>query len=194
MNITQVSEVSSSNAMENAGFKKSVSFVLEQGVKIDTIATDRHNTIASTMKKKFTPQNNINHQYDVWHMSKWLKKKLSKAIKTKANEPLAEWCHSITNHFWWSCKTCEGDPDLLREKWTSIIHHIVNKHSWVGNRKYHKCAHKRLTKQQMKQKKWLKAGSPAHIALQNIVFNSKFLNDMGNLTEFCHTGDIFKTV
>ena len=70
--VVQVSEVTSSNAMEKEGFKCCIESLEDDRVQIDRIATDRHVSISSFMNKEH-PQ--INHQYDVWHLSKWVVKK-----------------------------------------------------------------------------------------------------------------------
>ena len=36
----------------------------------------------------------------------------------------------------------------------------------------------------------MKAGTPVHVALEDIICNKKFLNDLGKLTEFHHTGEL----
>ena len=64
--LVQVSEVSSSNAMENEGCQRSLKKVMNQNVKIRSLATDRHTTITAEMRKKYP---SIIHQYDVWHLS-----------------------------------------------------------------------------------------------------------------------------
>ncbi len=43
--LVQVSEVSSSNAMENKGCQRCLNKVISQNVKIRSLATDRHTTI-----------------------------------------------------------------------------------------------------------------------------------------------------
>ena len=78
-NVVQVSEVSSSNAMEKEGFSRCLQDLEEKGIMINRIATDRHVSIRS-MKKDFP---HINHQYDVWHLSKWVVKKLTNKAKQK---------------------------------------------------------------------------------------------------------------
>ena len=66
--VVQVSEVTSSNAMEKEGFKHCIESLEDDRVQIDQIATDRHVSISSFLNKK---RPRINHQYDVWHLSKW---------------------------------------------------------------------------------------------------------------------------
>ena len=185
--VVQVTEVSSSNAMEKEGFERCVARVENNDIKISRIATDRHSSIAKSMKTK---HKGIRHQYDVWHVSKWVVKKLTKKAKVKSCKELSPWIQSISNHLWWSAATCGGDEELLREKWKSILHHVVNKHSWKDAKQFKKCAHKRLTNAQRKKTKWLTPGSPAHVALEEVVLNDRLLKDIGKLTDFCHTGEL----
>ena len=74
----------------------------------------------------------INHQYDVWHLSKWVVKKLTNKAKQKGCEELSTWIQSIAKHLWWSAATCNGSVDLLREKWKSVFNHTTNKRKWSG--------------------------------------------------------------
>ena len=58
----------------------------------------------------------IQHQFDVWHFAKNIKKQLLAVSKKSSCKVLEKWIKSIGNHFWWACGTREGDPDVLREK------------------------------------------------------------------------------
>ena len=94
----------------------------DYGVNINRITTDRHVSISSCMDKE---HRNKKHQYDIWHVSKWVVKQLTKKAKLKGNEDLFPWIQSISNHLWWSAASCNGDVELLREKWRSVLHHTV---------------------------------------------------------------------
>ena len=61
--------------MEKEGLRHCLDKVLAQGVEITSIATDRHVGVASLMKKEYSF---IDHQCDVWHLSKSVTKKLPK--------------------------------------------------------------------------------------------------------------------
>ena len=137
------------------------------------------------MDKVYTP--GINHQYDVWHISKWVVKKLTNKAKLKGCEELFPWIQSISNHIWWCAATCNRNVHLLREKWKSVLHHVVNKHKLSRETLFHKCCHKCIP---LKLNKcWLnEPGSTADLALEEVVLNCKLLKDMVKLTEFCHTG------
>ena len=95
-----------------------------QQVKIRSLATDRHTTITAEMRKKYP---HIIHQYDVWHLSKWVTKKLTKKAKKKGNEPLFKWIKCVSNHLWWCSQTYGGNAEDLQERWVSILNHVVNK-------------------------------------------------------------------
>ena len=74
--VVQVTEASSSNAMEYEGCKRALNSIIKRKVPIRCLTTDRHTTITSKMKNRFTQISK--HQYDVWHLSKWVTKKTFK--------------------------------------------------------------------------------------------------------------------
>jgi len=107
--VVQVTKATSSNAMEKEGFKQCFESLDGDGVEIDRMATDRHVSISSYMNKDH-PE--INHQYDVWHLSKWVVKQLKSKARQKGREELSPWIYSISNHLvvvlcnlWRQCPT-----------------------------------------------------------------------------------------
>ena len=100
--LVQVTEVSSSNAMEYEGCKRTLHSVIKRKVPVRCLTTDRHTTITAKMRTVFPT---INHQYDVWHLSKWVTKKLAKKAKNKGYEELTAWIQCISNHLWWCAAT-----------------------------------------------------------------------------------------
>ena len=108
-------------------------------------------------------------QYDVWHLSKSITKKLSNKAKLKGNENLALWIKSISNHLWWCSSTCNKNAEELLEKWKSVLYHISNKHTWTGNKFFHKCCHPCLTENEGKKKQWLSPTSQAYVAAEEVV-------------------------
>ena len=184
--ITQCTEAGNSNRMEKYAFIKLHEEMESKGIEITQVTTDRHVQIKKYMREH---KGNMRHQFDVWHVCKNLKKKLMRPAKKKVCNVLSKWIKSICNHFWWSCGTCEGNEQLLREKWVSILFHIQNKHEWTGNTLYHQCSHAPLCESQRK-KIWLDPRSEAFIELQKIVLDKTLLKDLKNLTQFSHTGDL----
>ena len=184
--IVEFSLVSSSNAMEYEGCKRSLNSVIKKKVPIRCLTTDRHTTITAKMRTVFPT---IDHQYDVWHLSKWVTKKLSKKAKKKGCEELTAWIQCISNHLWWCAATCNGQA----EKWLSMLEHIVNKHTWKSSPKFQfvkKCGHAVMSRREKKSITWLKKGSPSLVALEEVVTNQKLLKDLAKLTEFHHTGQL----
>ena len=60
-------------------------------------------------------QDNIDHQFDVWHFCKSVKVKLLNAAKKKACEELKQWIKLICKHFWWSQGT------IQKKVWTHQV-------------------------------------------------------------------------
>ena len=168
--LIQSSETGSSVAMEKEGLRRSLTCLLDKGLSIDTISTDRHRGVGALMKPDYP---HISHQYDVWHMAKSVVKQLTAKGKIKHCEQLLSWIQSISNHLWWAAQTCNGDVTLLIEKWTSIVHHISNVHEWGGGEgsKFNKCVRPALPAEEQRSKKWLQSGSLVHRTLKNVVYN-----------------------
>ena len=143
MTITQCTEAGNANRMEKIAFEKVLNYIKTQGIRIDQLTTDRHTQI-----KKYTRECEltINHQLDIWHVCKNAKKKPVATSQKKPNAILTGRIKSIFNHFWWSCGTCNNDPQILKEKLLSILFHIQNKHQWSGNMVFHACCHGELSK------------------------------------------------
>ena len=53
---------------------------------------------------------------------------------------------------------------------------------------FQECSHPPLTAGQSRQTRWLKPGSAAYVALEEIVLHPKVLKDIAKHFEFCHTG------
>uniref|UniRef100_A0A803JQR1 THAP-type domain-containing protein n=1 Tax=Xenopus tropicalis TaxID=8364 RepID=A0A803JQR1_XENTR len=183
--IVQRSETSSSNAMENVAFQRCLDRIIQEGIDVCVVATDKHPSIKKTLESdKYT----INHQLDIWHYAKNIRKKIIAASKRKQCKDLGLWVESIIRHFWWCVRNCQGDEELLREMWVSVLHHTVNQHRWRGSRKYFKCSHGRLSKEQSESKEWLLKDSAAYLQLTDIVTNPILIGDLQRLVNNCHTG------
>ena len=141
------------------------------------------------MKKEYSF---TEHQYDVWHMAKSVTKKLTKKAKAKYCGQLYPWIQSFSNHLWWAAQTCDGDAQLLVEKWKSIVHHISNVHEWDNDSEalFPKCVHPTLFSEEERSKKWLRSGGTAHNALCKVVLQNTLLRDMKKLTGYHHTGSL----
>ncbi|OCT67836.1 hypothetical protein XELAEV_18039140mg [Xenopus laevis] len=161
--VVQVTQCSSSQAMEKLAFETCFNRVLSEKFEVHILATDRHPSIRKVMQDKY---NKINHQFDVWHYAKSLREKIAAASK----------------------KRSKGNEEDLKEKWQSVLYHVQNKHNWRKGKKYHKCVHAPLSKEEIKNTNWLDKLSPAYANLQEIVINDQIDKDLKYLTYFCHTG------
>ena len=79
-NVVQVSEVNNSNAMEREGFKRCMDNIKGKGGQVKVVATDRHVGIRADIKRLY-PE--VEHQFDVWHLSKSITKKLNEKAKKR---------------------------------------------------------------------------------------------------------------
>ena len=173
--------------MELDGLKNVLRRLDDQKIPISSLTTDRHKQVRSFMKKILK---DIDHQFDVWHIGRNIKKKLLKIAKKKACVDLQPWIKSIINHFWWCCASCEGDAEVLKENWISILYHIVDKHRWKVGKVFKKCKHPRLTKEQRSRKPFLSTTSPSYVALEKVVLDKNLLGAFDYLTSFNHTGTL----
>ena len=76
--LTQVTEAGNSNRMEKVGFKKVLSTVKGDGIIPSQITPDRHTGIRKHLREE---ELDIDHQFDVWHFVKNIKKRLRTAAK-----------------------------------------------------------------------------------------------------------------
>ena len=182
--VSHAKQTTSSQAMEKRGFQLCLDRALNSGIPVNVVGTDCHIGIKALIKQEYKDRG-VEHQVDVWHLRK---SKLAAKAKKKECKDLAPWIKSITNHLWWSSMTCEGNPQLLKEKWTSILHHVVDKHEWDSAVIYNRCPHDPIPSTTRRKTKWLKEGSPAQEALKQVVLDKRLLNDLQLLSKFIHTG------
>ena len=185
--LIHVGQCTNSSTMEKFGFIQLLDGIEKEGINIGTISTDRHVQVRAYLKKV---RPDIRHQFDVWHVSKNIKKKLSKKSQISGCQALAPWIKSIINHFWWSCQSCNGNYVELVEKWKSVLNHIKNNHRWNGNQVFKKCNHGKLRPEDRNEIAWLTEDSQAYKALEEVVLNKILIADLKFVTDFTHTGNI----
>ena len=71
------------------------------------------------------------------------------------------WIRSVVNHLYWSAQSCNGDGELLKEKWMSCVHHVAIVHAWNGERVV-QCEH---SIDEGNNIAWMEIDSPPHLAL-----------------------------
>ena len=102
-------------------------------------------------------------------------------------EILAKWAQAVVNHLYWSICTCNGNGKELVERFTSIIHHCVNRHKFTHNVYYKKCNHPDPTNDDKQHKEWFVMGSEAHKKLVDIIMQPALVKDMEKLAIHVNT-------
>ena len=187
LQLVQVTETGSSSRMEVLGYERGMEFLLRRGVRIELCATDRHVQVRKKHKDVYTAQG-IKHEFDVYHLASHVRKKIKNLAKKPKLHRLSRWVRSLVNHLWWSAATCGGDPDLLVEKWTSVVYHVTNRHEFPEHQLYTECPHGQLEETEERRTRWLAVGSKEAEALQALVMDKRLLRDIRLLSNFCHTG------
>ncbi|CAM4661702.1 unnamed protein product [Leuciscus chuanchicus] len=185
--LVQVTESSSSVAMESTGFRRALNKILDDNIGVSVVTTDRSPSIRKIMRVDYQ---NIHHEFDVWHVAKGMIKKLASLTRYKDNRALQPWIKSIGNHLWFTCSSCGGDPDELIKRWKSILHHICGVHSWIEDGEPKKCMHSELSSEEQRKKKWIDHTSRAFITLENLVLDKGLLKDLRQMALFKHTGKL----
>ena len=173
--------------MEKEAFKCCIEDLQNAELDVQIIATDCHAGIAALCRKEYP---HIDHQFDIWHVTKGVMKKLTKAGKQKGCTDILPGVKSVCNHLWWACQTCDGNPQVLKEKWLSVLHHTVNSHSWGGSDFFSECAHPPLPQDRSDRTCWLQPDTPSHNALKRIVLDGHLIKVLDQMTGFNHTGNL----
>jgi len=149
-----------------------VSFMCQDhNCTVRALATDRHPTVQKIMRESY-PE--VQHEFDLWHIVKGLKKKL---LGTK-NKELVPWVRSISNHLWYCAAVCNGDATRLKETWMGILHHVTNEHIWVSGEKVNKCGHEPYSQEEALKRPWIAKKSKAFELLQKFVLDKRLLKDL----------------
>lgn len=93
--------------MEPAALMSSLLFLKAAGIRLTHLVTDRSITVRTLMQSKF-PE--INHQFDIWHFIKNIKKSLFKLTKLGhgVGGQITKWFSSIVNHLWFALGSSQG--------------------------------------------------------------------------------------
>lgn len=172
--------------MERHGLELCMSRTIAEGLDVACFASDRYESVVEAMKENY---GHVDHQFNVRRYAKRILKKLRAASRSRFCESIRPWIRTMYDHFLWSVQTSEHNADLLREKWLSVLHHIVNEHCWEQGRLYKQCEHEDLSQKTERETLWLKPGSPSFQKVQQIVSDPQLIEDLKHLTWNCHTMD-----
>ncbi|XP_064598560.1 uncharacterized protein LOC135464916 [Liolophura sinensis] len=149
--LIQCNEVKGSTHMELEGLKRGLLKLKAERLNIKSLITDRH-----VMVKKFMKgEEEIIHNFDVWHFAKGVSKKLEGLAKKKGAEAIKPWIKSVSTHLYWAASTSANDGEMKLAKWQSLTRHIRNIHTHPSKR-YPECRHGPL---EDNQRNWMEEGT-----------------------------------
>ncbi|KAM7303197.1 uncharacterized protein ISCGN_013178 [Ixodes scapularis] len=135
--VGECEEVRASVQMEKQGLIRCLEFLKTKDIKVRSLTTDRHRSIAKHMRE-VEPE--VLHYFDVWHVSKSIKKAITAASKAPGFSALHDWVQAAANHMHWCAAASRGNGDLLVEAWASIARHVADIHNGHGGL-YTTCLH-----------------------------------------------------
>ena len=180
--------------------------IRENELDVEMFVTDRHTGIGAMMRNSFPA---VYHAFDVWHMAKSLQKKLTACVKK--HPKVGSWTRMLVRHFWWSCRECKGNVDLLIEMFHSCLFHILDIHNWGRRRKIHsqfgelrvgsrpyptkpvlmkQCYHTQHCLREGREIPWFNVEDEDFKAVFKIITGTKFTNDLKKCSKFIHTGKL----
>lgn len=183
--LVQVTETTSSGAMETVALRRGLDHLLDNGLHVEVLATDRSTSVKKIMREEYEE---IDHQFDIWHTAKNIQSKLIAKSKKRGCAALKPWIRSVRNHLWYSTAKAGGNVKTLKSTWNSILHHIIDEHTWTEGGTEHSCHHPPLTDEDREKKMWLCKDSEAYQELSRIVLNTTLQKDLENMVRFKHTG------
>ncbi|KAJ8310408.1 hypothetical protein KUTeg_012273 [Tegillarca granosa] len=98
--------------MELQDLKRCLALLMEEGLKLSHLVTDRHSQLKAFMKRD---RSDVIHWFGCWHIAK-------------------EWARSVSNHIYWCAASSNGDGDLVRDQLVSILNHVTNMHEGHGGK------------------------------------------------------------
>ncbi|CAB4020840.1 Hypothetical predicted protein [Paramuricea clavata] len=166
--------------MELESLKRQLSYLENANVEVKKLVTDRHVQVSAYMASE---KSSIEHNYDVWHVAKGVKKKLLKASKTKKFKEIKLWIGSIVNHVYWVAISTTNEKER-EEKWRSLLNHIMDVHVHEENKIFQRCTHGEL------DRAWIKAGSAAHKKLKEILTKPRLISAIRKLSNLHQTSSL----
>ncbi|XP_056413509.1 uncharacterized protein LOC130356268 [Hyla sarda] len=174
-------------ALEKIACKKVLWNLLDQKLHVKMVCTGQHGSVRKMIREEFP---NIIHQIDARHLVKSVGHKVARASRKKNCSELCAWVSPIKSHLWWCASTCEEKPEVLVQKWNSLLYHVVNTHSWQAGRGYEHCQHDHIPEAVCKCRKWLSKGGKAYASLKTIVLNKKLQQDLRHVSNFCNSAEL----
>ncbi|XP_077532196.1 uncharacterized protein LOC144144560 [Haemaphysalis longicornis] len=158
--------------MEKKGLIRGLQFLQSSGIAVKSLTTDRHSGIKKHMREK---EPEILHYFDVWHVSKGLRKKLNAASKRAGCMMISKWTPAIVNHLYWCASASKGNGAVVAAAWQSMLNHLLGIHEGHSDL-YQRCLHRPL------HLEWLTADSAAYKQIKSIVTAPLLVKDIRQLS------------
>ncbi|XP_064460267.1 uncharacterized protein LOC135370451 [Ornithodoros turicata] len=173
LELVKPTEVTSSNKMEKEGLQRALNYLQDQGMTVKTLITDRHTEIKAFMKASH-PE--VQHRFDVWHVAKGIRKKISAVSRTKQHQVFQMWSPTIVNHLYWCARTSDDNGELTLAKWKTILRHVIDIHEHPDSL-HERCAHGDIG-----ERLWLHEGAETFKRLEKIVASPLLMKDVPMLS------------
>ncbi|XP_064466473.1 uncharacterized protein LOC135377752 [Ornithodoros turicata] len=116
------------------------------------------------------------HFFDIWHISKSVKKKLTAISKSASCPSLDGWIQGTSNHLYWCAKAGGGNSQMTVDAWLSIHNHVINIHNgYAGS--YLRCLHGPIPNGD-----WLEPDSLAYKKFKEVTGNKRILNGVAQMS------------
>nr|XP_039253207.1 LOW QUALITY PROTEIN: uncharacterized protein LOC120330355 [Styela clava] len=189
MKLIQKNEVTSSNHMELEGLKRGIDALLEEGIRIGELITDRHPSVTKWVCE--------NLGRSIFLTFGTLPKVLVKRLTQRLNLLIVAYCKSGGGVLLTICTgrrvargaMVTGDGDMVEQKVMSLLRHIRNVHTGHGNL-YMECQHAPLGDEEEKRKKWIFPGQRAYDELESLFDNFRFKKDIRKLSPLDQTSGL----
>lgn len=177
--LVQSKEVGNGVQMETKGFVRSLNFLEERGVKVQTIVTDRNKVMQKFLKEE---KKKITHYFDPWRMGKGIGKRIDELSKRRNTRDVGLWRNGVVNHLHWSTLTSSSGQETVAN-WTSVANHLQNVHTHAL---LPCCLHKPLVEGTQR----LKPDTSVYETLSAILLAPQFLKDVEKISPRYHTSSL----
>lgn len=154
--------------MERLACARAIDELLNEEIEMEIFSSDRHPQIIALIRDYIEKGQIGRHSFDPFHVIKsGVSKKLAEAAKNSDMVSLREWKDSVVKHAWYSLEHSQGNPDIARDLWSSIIYHVIDQHVFDSKTlKY--CLHPPLDQERHQQIKWMDKDSQAYEELKKV--------------------------
>ncbi|XP_064488327.1 uncharacterized protein LOC135400419 [Ornithodoros turicata] len=165
--------VTASVQMEKDGLIRSLRFLKEHGITLKSVTTDRHPAIRKHME---THEQETKRFFDIWHISKSVKEKLTAISKSASCRSLDGWIQGTSNHLYWCAKAGGGNFQMTVDAWLSIHNHVINIHNG------HAGSYLRYLHGPIPNGDWLEPDSLAYKKFKEVTGNTRILKDVAQMS------------